>query len=171
VPILLVQHISTSWSKASRGGPRAGVRNAVPVALPFSKLVPSETRSVLHEVQFNERTEFTPHEEVIIDGGILPRGKALCITAGRDADGAWALYDYSTECGGAPDRSGVRKRLTAPLDRWIRIVANGRFAPAWDGDWWYEKHVVNVGLFSSLAPYCFTATEPADVFEALAALW
>ncbi|MGH9763225.1 MAG: hypothetical protein ACREDR_42305, partial [Blastocatellia bacterium] len=69
--ILIVQHISTSWSKASRGGPNARVRNGVPMALPFSKFVPCAANSALHEVRFDERTEFTPLENVVIDTSIM----------------------------------------------------------------------------------------------------
>lgn len=162
MPILIVQHISTYWSKASRGGPLARVRNAVPLALPISKRPPSGAVSVFHEAQFKERCEFKPVEDFIVDSPAVPRGRALCIRAGLGADGAWASYDYDNQCGGAPARPGVTKKLIAPLVRFVSIISNGRFSSPSYGDWFYEKHVVNVGQFASFDPDCFTETEPVE---------
>jgi hypothetical protein len=136
--VLVVQHISTWWTKESRGAPMAAIRNAVPTHLPIPAQVSERTSSVLHEVRFAEPA-FEPREELAVDADIAARLKAPCITAGCGSQGAWVSYAYARDCGGAPDRTGMRKTLVAPMGTWVQIAANGRFPAAWEGPWTYEK--------------------------------
>jgi hypothetical protein len=50
------------------------------------------------------------------------------------------------------------------------MIADGRFVRAGDGDWWYEKHVINAGLFIRHDRYRFLSSEPSSEFKAPARL-
>ena len=53
--LVVVQSVSTRWTKASRGAPSAAVRNATPEVLSLPQLPHSDDAAVLwHEVQFEE---------------------------------------------------------------------------------------------------------------------
>jgi hypothetical protein len=190
--VLVVQEIYTSWTKASRGGAQAAERNRTPEAmrLPLELAQADPIRVFYHQVRFLERTGFQqPHERVAVDTFVYP--EYGCTTVEHSTDAVWLTYAYSTARGGAPNREPSpwmqcahsiaqgsepepqlrQRRLRAPLGHWVQVRENGRFAPAWDGDWWYQKVVVNAGLFESLSEGLFTAISPLEQYSAMADLW
>jgi hypothetical protein len=74
---VLVQRVSTWWTVASRGGPGATARNAVPVAF----ALPAGMVGGLHEVVVRERDGFGPEvrqvAETGAEAGALMRGAGL----------------------------------------------------------------------------------------------
>lgn len=171
--ILVVQEIKTCWTKASRGGPGAVRRNAVPqvMKVPIRQLQGQEVRMVHHKALFQEQACFhAPEEQLIVNSTLHPLSVG-CVIIRRSEQSAWAEFRYLGSCGGAPERGWVRKTLKAGPDEWVRVVYNGRFSGGWDAFWWYEKMAVNVGLFTEVSASVFTRAPPVAEFEAMAHLF
>ena len=75
------------------------------------------------------------------------------------------------DCGGAPRRAGLQRTFHLQINEWGQIVYNGRFSDRDEGSWWYEKKVVNVGLFERLIPSMFISEAPTYRYEAMAHLF
>ncbi len=167
--VVVVQQIRTHWTKASRGGDNAVKRNAVPEAarVPIHRIVGDNLILVHHLLEYEERDGFSrPREEIRINPTVRPLVVG-CVTIDHSENQAIMTFRYDRGCGGAPDRGWTRKTLRLVVNEWGQIVYNGRFSPVWEGNWWYEKMVVNVGLFERLMPGVFTKQEPTCRFAAM----
>jgi hypothetical protein len=170
--IVVVQHIRTKWTKASRGGENARKRNAVPetARVPVQRIVGENLILVHHSLSYPGHRAFQqPREEIRINPTVRPLVIG-CVTIDHSAEEAIAAFLYNQGCGGAPDRGWARKTLRLAAGEWGQIVYNGRFA-GYDDYWWYEKTVVNVGLFERLMPGVFTHREPICRFAAMGDLF
>jgi len=94
-----------------------------------------------------------------------------CVTIERTEGAVSVNFRYKAHCAGAPNRSWTRKTLVITGRQWGQIVYNGRFPYSWQADWWYEKMVINVGLFERLTPDLFIHTEPTYRFSAMGELF
>ena len=94
-----------------------------------------------------------------------------CVAVDHGEEEAIATFRYDRSCGGEPDRRGARKTLRIGVNEWGQIVYNGRFQDYDEGGWWYEKMVVNVGLFERLTPGVFTKQEPTCRYSAMGELF
>jgi hypothetical protein len=171
--VVVVQQIHTRWSKACRGGENAGKRNAVPeiARIPVQHITEANLTLVHHLLGYGERNGFSkPYEEVRINSSVRPLTVG-CVSIDYSEEQALVTFRYNRVCGGAPDRSWARKLLSMAVNEWSQTVYNGRFAPDWGGDWWYEKMVVNVGLFEHIKPGVFTRQEPTCQFNAIGELF
>jgi hypothetical protein len=133
-PILIVQTVRSSWTKASRGAPGSVARNTVPECLPISlpNVDLGNLQVLYHEITFEEATGFqSPKERISINPKIYPQHG--CITVERIAKQVRATYKYNM-FGGAPDRGAERHTIRANVDDWVQIRENGRFSSSWGGD-------------------------------------
>lgn len=171
--VLVVQQVHTRWTKEARGGRNAVLRNAVPESrsLPVERMKNAKPRVLHHQLTYG-------YEQFTQPTGDLLRGTSVwgsftfgCVTVHGDEEGVSATFRYDRGCAGVPDRGWARKTLFLTGDTWGQIVYNGRFVPDWDGDWWYEKMVVNIGLFERLSSGLFTRTEPTYRFSAMSELF
>ncbi|WP_310426293.1 hypothetical protein [Chamaesiphon sp. VAR_48_metabat_135_sub] len=172
-PILIVQTIHSYWTKASRGAPGAIARNSVPecFSIPLKQVNIQGIRVLYHQIVFKEATNFkVPEEQISIDPTIHPPHS--CIKVERIAKTIFATYKYHSG-GGAPNRSTLKGIVKADVGNWVQIRENGRFSAAWAGDWWYQKIVVNAGIFDNMNidSEHFLHTSPVEVFSAMADLW
>jgi hypothetical protein len=170
--IVIVQQIEVEWSKASRGGQGAVWRNAVRevAKVPLNRIVASDLVLVQQKLWFFERNKFAlPKETIILNPTVKPLVIG-CVSVDYSDDAVVAGFAFNSACGGAPNRSGIRQTLVLTLNEWGQIVYNGRFAPAYDGDWWYEKMVVNVGIFDPPSNSVFTRSQPNQTCSAMAHL-
>jgi hypothetical protein len=171
-PVLIVQTIRSTWTKVSRGVPGAIARNTVPECLPISlpKMDLKDLQVLYHEVAFDEATGFqSPMESIYINPTIYPQYG--CTTVERIEREVHITYRYNSGIGGVPYRSVKRHTIRAGVGNWLQMCENGRFSPAWEGDWWYQKIVVNAGLFNNVVAGHFLNTSPIQVFSAMADLW
>ncbi len=171
--VVIVQRIATHWTKASRGGANAGRRNSVMevARVPVERIQEANPTLVEHILGYDESENYhSPREQIRLNSTVRPIA-AGCVAITFTDDTLFATFRYDMGCGGAPDRSWIHKSLRVPLNRWGQIVYNGRFVPGWAGDWWYEKHVVNAGIFDLLKPGIFTHSDPAYRFSAMADLF
>jgi hypothetical protein len=86
-------------------------------------------------------------------------------------------FAYSPSCG-APSRPWAVKQFELRSGQWVQIVYNGRFSSGSDYDycretsrWWYEKTVVNVGLFDAVERDLFTRGDPNCRYTLYSRLW
>ncbi|HZT41228.1 MAG TPA: hypothetical protein VFA07_03520 [Chthonomonadaceae bacterium] len=171
--MVIIQQIHTLWTKKSRGGPGAVQRNAVPevAKVPLQQVQVSEVSLLLHRLTYRESKGFScPYECQEENPSVRPI-LVGCVTIDHGEDIIVASFRYTMECGGAPYRGGKQKTLQIGTNEWGQIVYNGRFAPEWEGDWWYEKMVVNVGLFEPPSNSVFTRSKPTYRYAAIGHLY
>lgn len=168
-PVLLVQEITTRWTKVSRVGPLARARYAVPeqMLFPVDSVPDPKARVIFHSVHFGEENSFsTSLEKITASPYIFPGTGSIAID--HNGQHVWVTFVQSS---GAPIRLHMRKTLCSPPGEWVQMMTNGRYAPAWHGHWWYTKTVVNAGLFFDLDKDIFTRRQPASQFNAMGHLW
>jgi hypothetical protein len=175
---VVIQLIHTQWTKASRGGDGARLRNALPRQLPLP-LESFAAPVTLHRVAFSEFTNFERRETVdradspsalaLRDLRLAFEGDQLAVKHVRDRQNA-AIADRLY-----PDESGntvweLDAFVLAP-DDWGQLHYNGRYVDMDTGNWWYEQSVYNIGLFTGVVVDRFTSTKPDFRFAELATLY
>ncbi len=167
--MLIIQHILVHWTKSSRGGAEATKRNAVPNALPISLTQTSET-GLLQYICYREETQFTAKESTTLL--LLERNYTIgaTIISPTNTDGALVKFRWSYWTSGAPERLNNRKDLTLVPGEWCQVLWNGRFTDGDTGQWWYEKHVVNIAV-GDISRQLFRETAPTYRHDATALLF
>jgi hypothetical protein len=173
---IIIQNINTAWSKQSRGGKLASERNAVPEALLFPLEKPRKSAGGLieHCLAYTEWEGFsTASYSSLIEepAGKIRTGCVLIEPVGGELK---VIFEYDTARAGMPIRysppggkPSTRMRLQA--GQWGRVLYNGRTAS--EETWWYDKVVINVGLFKTLREDVFVSTQPTQVISQMARLW
>ncbi|MBN1910332.1 MAG: hypothetical protein JW818_11375 [Pirellulales bacterium] len=166
-----------TWTKASRGGDGARIRNALPDALPLP-LEAFTAPWTLHSIYYHESNDFTK-EEVIkktdspdVLGIRVLRFKLcnrqLAVSFLHDSANA-ALVDRIQVDLQGNEILEVDAFVLEP-EQWGQLVYNGRFVDMDTGNWWYEHTVFNIGLGLKPAKDLFRSTRPASRFVELARL-
>lgn len=167
---LFLQLLTTEWTKESRGGAGARVRNTTPLAsvLPDAwSGAGGEDVFHLHHVDFSEQRHFLRREWTKVRKG-KPFVEVEAFRVERSEAGVRVLLDYGKM--GMPGRlewSGLSRgerheelfRLTP--GEWARGVYNERIQYWETGHWGYCKHVLNVGLLCDAELDVFLRTAPA----------
>lgn len=162
--VIVVQVITITWTKASRGAPGAVERAAVAEVAP----VPSAgTAPVLvHEVEAHESAGFA-----VIDRGTRAPGPLPIDVAGvrlDDRDGVVAVTRMATTRDGWPPRPYDRPAFRLESGQWGRLLRNSRHS---DHDGWrYSKVIMNVGNLAGVRTDAFTG-DPVATIDEQAALW
>ena len=180
--MVCIQKIGVHWTKATRGGMGATLRSRIPDAMPFSApLAPSV--AVPYLVQTVEYTNFAFNND---DSKIFqPRLQLPANLDSFDFRGVSALlvnssldvqYEYKWEQGMPWRYSTTNEVARLQVGQWCRVSFNGRFSSYrytahGEGNGWYEKWVINIGLFSEPSPEIFLKTEPIKVYSRLAMLF
>lgn len=172
--MVLIQEIRSIWSKASRGGAAAALRNSVPEAVPFPII---KSRPAAHKVfhQILVYGEANAFAEPLKSESREPAADLTdigCVKIRVSPERVIVSYEYDYRCGGLPPRQtrpgvNVRAELIVEPESWARVRYNGRFS---GDEWWYEKVVVNVGLFRQPCADIFGSTEPAGEISQMAEL-
>ncbi|QRK11068.1 hypothetical protein JQX13_13940 [Archangium violaceum] len=165
---LFLQHLRTEWTKHSRGGPRAGVRNATPRALPLPLFALESADEEVFRVQtvlFDEWQQFRPREQQDMHRKAFAEAGALRVE--RVNEGAIILLDHGRmgrpgdSAWGSMTRGQHREEFfSLRAGEWGRAVYNERLH-YWDsGEWYYRQHVLNVGLLHDAPRDVFLSTPP-----------
>ena len=149
---VVVQHVQTSWTKLSRGGPGATRRNAVPAGFPLPRLEGSFT----HEVAVREWQDFQPEDSVRPE---LPAG----LDAREEYGRLRVLVDPPFPGATGPGR---RPALRLEPGEWLRWRINGRVSGA--DQWVYWLQTYNVA-YGPVAPDAFLGS-PDHAVEQLASV-
>jgi hypothetical protein len=168
--MILIQRITTEWTKASRGGRGATVRNSFPEAFPVPPFDATISPFVVHTVRFREWENFERHEDLngfgsATDAHIEP----IRIYNHNDHLVVRFVWDWM-QCG-APERESHEIFQLVP-GKWARFVCNGRFGPTSSSGcvWHYHKTVFNIAFNQSPDADLFVATMPQSVQNRLAKL-
>lgn len=171
--VIIIQNIKTVWTKKSRGGKLASLRNGVPEAV---ALHPEEInrggKFIFHSLVYHESDGF---RKPVIDSTADVSGERFesgGVTVEFAAGQLVVKYEYNYKCG-APARFGPggiphHKTFQLNLNEFGRVLYNGRFS---DEYWWYEKQVFNIGRFDKPQANVFTASKPLHLIDDIAALW
>jgi hypothetical protein len=175
--MILVQHIICSWSKASRGGPSAARRNAVPEALPLPDAGVGKRGDALiqHTASYGEGNDFaSPSRDSFTaeSAGVISIG---CVRVEPLGGGARVAFEYDFRRAGMPPRETHPRAQTKTdfelgVGEWGRVLYNGRFSSD-EGGWWYQKTVVNVGCYDEVQAGVFVSTPPLYTVDRMASLW
>jgi hypothetical protein len=145
---VVAQRVRTTWTKRSRGGPAASLRNRVPVTFPLPDGAP------LHEVTANESTGFEPRFTVLdaLDGVTLREADGSLAVRVEPAPRSWPHRDWRP----AP----VRLRA----GEWLRWQINYRFGSTCEcgAQWRYRLETLNLA-YGPVAG--FTGTPTRSVTE------
>lgn len=165
-PRTLIQIVSVTWSKRSRGGPLATRRNRVPLALPFecagfdtSELMWIEERDASEPGFDLSRRTCRPSKggDFHLSGLVIRHLQDATAIAGTPRLGTPTRY--------VPVRYDLQDGQSARL-RW-----NGRLIDFDNGTWSYELISLNIArITGEVAPDVLTARLPDFSFESLALL-
>lgn len=170
-PVIIIQRVTTSWTKDARGGENAALRNRVPaaVAIPTRDLRAVDNGPIVHEVAFGAAYKFRRPTKNDVSTLSLPLVLGCVSITGTDS-GLGIKFRYNLADGGAPERGWMRKDVKIGLGEWAQVIYNGRFSWA-EAGWSYQKVVVNAGVFERPSSKLFIQTEPSVRFSALGRLY
>ncbi|RAS63672.1 hypothetical protein C8D87_10673 [Lentzea atacamensis] len=129
---VVVQWVRTEWTKASRGGVSAGLRNSLPVAFALP-----HTKAAVHEVFQREWEDYEPvwsEESSSIDRMRLGL---------REEDGILAVQLQDVMLA-APRRWARPSPVRLQRGEWVRWQLNHRWVRPRDGGWNYEMTTLNL---------------------------
>lgn len=91
----------------------------------------------------------------------LPHWNVPPLTLTGADDNLHVQFEWSGEVG-APSRHyrHTREQVTLATGQWMQVRYNGRHFYREDGTWYYEKHVLNIGLADALVPDLFVTGPP-----------
>ncbi len=166
---VVVQEIVITWSKASQGGLEAAKRNAVPQAfpLPLDKADKVDWFLFEHQAFYHERDEFTTPSEY---GGSYRFGPVFNVkhlNLEFTEDIVSVVWAHESPLGRGTKYVYPQKRLfTLQAEEWGKIVYNHKASHIW-----YQKTVINVGVFIKVDPNVFTQRESTHTFNNIAQLY
>ena len=176
--LTIVQHITSRWSRAYRGGPRARIRNQVPEAalLEFPTEWPGNHPLIIHELDYSffqmGHDQGNEARHARLRGDSLGEPFGLGSVWIRNGDGKLTVDYHWTAADGAPERHTRKGVLELQPGEWGRVRYNARMSRDWDQrEWHYEKHVFNFGLFPIVDPEVFLNTDPVKIHSEMAQLW
>lgn len=166
---ILIQHVHTLWTKRSRGGDGARLRNGVPHAVTLPPQCARDSRWILHLATYSEWERFERSDRCACADDFKQLG-IRDLDFQLEDDGVVVRYH----------RDGNNAARTSPLpftdlpkidrNHWIRLRYNGRYVHRTTGNWWYEQSCYNIGWFDSFAEDAFLSTDPINRFEEIATL-
>lgn len=174
-PIILVQRVVTVWTKKSRGAPGSIHRKAVPdaMSLPLNRFAKTRFALLEHNVTFYEKSEFEdPQEKSSTFESLGQQGckRFGCVEVHRTEEVCRSPGGMTRDAG-LPDRAMTQWICSLGVNSWARAVFNGRYSLDCEGGWWYEKKVVNVGLFNMPSEMVFKDGAPGVILDRMAMLY
>jgi hypothetical protein len=169
MPQVVVQHIWTLWTKRSRGGDAARLRNAVPTAVIIPKCE-TDAACILHQATYSESTEFSQHNALKLSDSFAELGLSF-LSCQTDEDRLAIRFHRDGFNAATPSPYPHKDAFRLRPEEWGRVVYNGRYIDRSTGNWWYEQHVCNIGWFSQWTLSVFTRTVPDYEFQELVELW
>jgi hypothetical protein len=159
--MILVQEITTIWSKQSRGGPLAAARKcgARNLSACLRTYAPTAGGLPAHTIAFGEATDFAHPREQVMSYTLTEELRFGCVSITPIGDQVQVIYTYDMGCGGAPQRYGLPQlAFTLHQNEWGQILYNGHFLEEYT--WTYRKHVCNIGVFEQVEAEVFVRRPP-----------
>lgn len=147
-------------------------QQAAPQVLPPPD--PTDNRAadiVLHHIGYGEGNQFqAPHVQywIALRSRLpepstlhLPHWNVPPLTLAGAGDGLQVQFSWSSEVGAPPrHHRRMREQVLLAAGQWMQVRFNGRHIYFDDGTWYYEKHVLNIGLADAIVPTLFVAGRP-----------
>lgn len=154
--MIIIQHITTLWTKKSRGMPAAEKRNAAPHRL----LLPAAPRPLpsifMHQVSAEEQTDFQLQQTTLIPAS---EAQYWSFQFQQQADQLEVWFTFSWTEHGAPDRgSYTRPLFNLKQNQTGAFSINGRFSS--DQGQHYASHSVNLGFVDRFHDNLFLPQAP-----------
>jgi hypothetical protein len=165
---LVIQLLTTEWTKDSRGGSGSQPRNATPPAmvLPRAWAGPDRTQVRLHHVYFSEQRGFLPRQWMDARRA-RPFVEVEAFRVEQGEDGVRVVLDHgkmglpgSRESSGGARGQHHEELFRLSTGEWGRGVYDERLQYWETGHWGYCKHVLNVGLLEAADLDVFLSTRP-----------
>ncbi|MCX2181213.1 hypothetical protein KV205_11820 [Streptomyces sp. SKN60] len=153
---ITAQWVRVSWTKRSRGGPAAALRNGLPAGFALPSPTPP-TPGFAHAVRLREDDDFRPRagETTLRDAGLVL----------RDENGRLRVHTNIPLLGGLPPRRRRPPAVRLEPGQWVRWRLNYRFSSAAGvRDWSYWLDTFNVA-YGPVAPDVFLGEPPLLVDE------
>ncbi len=170
IPMLIVQRITTEWTKASRGGSGAAARNAVPDALPVPAPADPASDRLLHDVQFPEGEQFDGQASMTpLSSQVHIRLEPVVLRVTSQLVATRFVWSWH-HCG-APERDSHDLFQLSP-GQWGRFTCNGRFGAesSCGREWGYHKTIFNIAFVKQFDSHLFVTTTPSADESRLAVL-
>lgn len=165
--ILIVQHIQTLWTKASRGMPQAAKRSAVPRILSVPYIEVPQNGVIIHEVNHYEFTQFQAQVNTYAADQLFTYWDLHFQTNASAID---IFFNYATHRTGLPLRGGhMRKLFTLKPKQIGAFHINGRYASY--ESFWYEQHCINMAYVEKLNSLVFMNRKPDFLLDQLVTLF
>jgi hypothetical protein len=164
--MIVIQRIETSWTKISRGMPKAATRNAVPRVMEVPLTSPLKGELYVHAVKAKEQDNFALSEEVFVSDELEYRDLAFV----KREDYIEVLFTYNYYSHGKPNRGGRRRTLFNLREEEMGAFhINGRIT-TYSGQS-YVQHSIHIGNYASFEEDAFTGREPTVVVDRLVNLF
>lgn len=193
-PLVLLQTIAIIWTKRSRGGKDATLRNHLPEAFALPADLPwpaghtlAQTADVLYQhILFGERSHFQSplwqqwHALV----SQLPETSRLPLYGADSRGFRMPPLDVSSsstlqvafhweQMPGAPRRFPKQEQFALQPGQWAQVRFNARSHGSWvhEETWYYLKYVLNIGYTLTFKPTFFLESVATHHVSQLADLW
>jgi hypothetical protein len=91
----------------------------------------------------------------------MPRWNVPPLTLAGAGDGLHVQFSWSHEVGAPPRyHRHLREQALLAAGQWMQVRFNGRHIYDDGGTWYYEKHVLNIGLADAFVPALLFAAPP-----------
>lgn len=135
---VIIQRVQTSWTKQSRGGPLAAIRNAAPVGFALPRVTPP----FLHEVWMRESEESRPQHRSVDELSNAAEDHGVLLRV--EGDGRLRVQ-LAVAPFGMPRRHRRPPAVRLNRGEWLRWQINYRFAGGTRGDQWtYRLDTLNI---------------------------
>jgi hypothetical protein len=170
--LIVLQRISTIWTKASNGGDGATARSATPEVLDLPALTSLPAAGfILHDVAYREADNFQTFSEQIEQREQIDPIRYDCLEFAMQ-DRTLVVTLLWEQGRGDPRRPAFPRTVWSfRPGQWGRITYNFRYAG--EHDTIYEKCVISIGLFPTASYSCrlFLEKEPAYIYRDMVPLW
>ena len=169
-PLIVIQSICTSWTKASRGGANATARNRTPDALELPAFVPSSSQKsvLLHTVIYSEQHHFQQPIQRLEQNELTDPFWHECFKLSLVEKMLRVTPEWERSKGVPRRLAFLRQGFSLHDPQWGRVIYNQRIS--WDDYWEYQKQVINLGFFSPSFRTMFLETEPTHTYRDMAKL-
>jgi len=178
---MIIQSISLTWDKKTRGAPYSTLRNrynksfGIPVSMIHDN---SQLTFPVHKIELiqNENGIELKNNKVEYVESSLNSWKLGCIEIQRYDDDCFVYYNYSDDCG-KPIRYDTRnhylseKAFELSKNEYGRISYNGRGIHPHTGEWIYRLHILNVYNSSCTDKELLNKKRPMKEYKQLAVLF
>jgi hypothetical protein len=160
-PLIVIQSICTSWTKASRGGINASARNRTPEAVELPLLSASFPKDVflLHSVMYSEHHHFQQPIQWLEQKELTDPFWYDCFKLSLVENTLSIMMEWERSKGMPRRLAFLRQGFSLHDPQWGRVIYNLRIS--WGEYWEYQKQVINIGFFAPSSPRIFLETEPA----------